>query len=438
MIKTLMTLHEGKLESSSPTSSATKVASSENPPPVIDIEDDPRNQFKCDYCPFKTDHKSQLNLHISGKHSKITPLICCPLCDYKNTSEPEVTTHVQDHHPDTQSYKCDNCESEFNSKAILVKHKVEKHKKISQAIDCPFCNYRNNSELTVTKHIEDKHKETHSCNKCDMTFTSIPNLKAHKAAIHEPKTGEVIEVENVEKEGTSNTNWCLLVGDSHTKSVKTRRIERKLEGNRLRNPAQASPRAGSAYTTTRDWPGALYPDSNLVERVPKLLDERPYNNMIVLTPSNNLKNVEHLDNHEQNELAVQTALETVATVEKAIEKSSTLKSVVIVELPPRADSQRLADLTEFCNFTLRAAAEKSALRNQITIASLDALYEYSEKDIFGSPSSPFFDGIHMRGRHGGHVYTDCIIKAVTAAGMSKTQVTTPSISTSNRYEVLSN
>ena len=86
----------------------------------------------------------------------------------------------------------------------------------------------------------------------------------------------------------------------------------------------------------------------------------------------------------------------------------------------------------------RAAVEKSAHRSQITLASLDTLYDYSEKDIFGSPSSPFYDGIHMRGRHGGQAYTDCIVRAVAAAGISKTQASTPVISTLNRYEVLSN
>ena len=159
-------------------------------------------------------------------------------------------------------------------------------------------------------------------------------MKEHKKAAHQPKTNEVIEIEDTNREGTVNTDWCLPVGDSHTKSVKTRRIERKLKGNGLRNPAQSSPKAASAYTTTRDWPGALYPDNNLAESVPKLLNERAYKSIIVLTPSNNIKNVENMDNNKQNELAVKTALDTVTIVEKA---------AVIVELPPRADSHRLAD-----------------------------------------------------------------------------------------------
>ena len=268
----------------------------------------------------------------------------------------------------------------------------------------------------MTKHIEDKHKERHNCDDCNKEFSSFFDLKEHKKAAHQPKTNKVVEIEDTNREGTVNTDWCLLVGDSHTKSVKTRRIERKLKGNRLRNPAQSSPKAASAYTTTRDWPGALYPDNNLAESVPKLLNEREYKSIIVLTPSNNIKNVENMDNNKQNELAVKTALDTVTTVEKALEDSTTLKTAVIVELPPRADSHRPADLTEFSNFALKAAVDKSALRGQISFASLDTLYSYSEQDIFGSPF--FYDGIHMRGRHGG---TNCIVTAVAAAGLSKNQ-----------------
>ena len=114
---------------------------------------------------------------------------------------------------------------------------------------------------------------------------------------------------------------------------------------------------------------------------------------------------------------VRTAQDTVATVEKL---------------------HRLADLTEFSNFALKAAVKKSTLKSQISLASLDSFYNYSEQDLFGSPNSPFYDGIHMGGRHGGQAHTNCIVTAVAAAGLSKNQITTPEISTSNRYKALSN
>ena len=155
------------------------------------------------------------------------------------------------------------------------------------------------------------------------------------------------------------------------------------------------------------------------ERIPALLKERPYNSLIALTPSNNIKNIENLDNQEQNELAVQTALDTVSIVEKALDDTPTLKKVIIVELPPRADSVRLSELTEFCNFTLKGRIEKSRYHKQITMASLNNVYDYKHDHIFGSPSSQSYDGIHMRGRFGKQAYTDSILSAVEAAGLRR-------------------
>ena len=86
---------------------------------------------------------------------------------------------------------------------------------------------------------------------------------------------------------------------------------------------------------------------------------------IVLTPSNNIKNIENLDKQEQNELAVQTALDTVSIVEKALEETPTLEKVILVELPPRADSLRLSELTEFCNFSLKVRGEKSHYQQKL-------------------------------------------------------------------------
>ena len=221
-----------------------------------------------------------------------------------------------------------------------------------------------------------------------------------------------------------------------------------MTGNCLRNPSASSPREGSAYTTTREWPGAHYPDSNLAERVPALLNERPYNSLIVLTPSNNIKNIENFDNHEQNELAVKTALDTVSIVEKALEDSPSLEKIMIVELPPRADSTRLSEHIEFCNFTLKGRVKNSKYHEQITIANLDNFYDYKYEDIFGFPSSRSYDGIHMMGRHGRHAYTDSILKAVEAAGLRRRrrtsntnttpETTSNTVPTSNMFEVLSN
>ena len=141
-------------------------------------------------------------------------------------------------------------------------------------------------------------------------------------------------------------------------------------------------------------------------------------------------------------MAVSTSLETLAIVEKALNDFPTLEKALIVELPPRADNNRLSELVELANFVLKSAAEKSKHRNQISIVSLDPLYEQSEYEIFGSWSSPKSDGIHMRGRRGSRLYTDCILDGVKSAGLGS--IMTPreaapyNIPTLNMYEVLSN
>ena len=289
-------------------------------------------------------------------------------------------------------------------------------------------------------HNTERPASSFTCNKCSHQFTNQNDLKQHITIVHQRNNSTTPpEVIDIEDSTPPNTDWCLLVGDSHVKTVNRRQIEKSLQGN-LKSPATFSPREGSAYTTTREWPGAYYPDNNLCEQVPKLLAERPYKSMIVLTPSNNIKNLENMDRQKQNELAIQTSADTIAIVEKALAENDTLEKVVVAELPPRTDSFRLDELTEFCNFTLRMAAEKSTWTNQITIASLESLNDYTDNKIFGSPSYYKYDGIHMRGKLGGKVYTSCILAALSAAGLCSTRPTaalthTP---TSNYYEALLN
>ena len=40
------------------------------------------------------------------------------------------------------------------------------------------------------------------------------------------------------------------------------------------------------------------------------------------------------------------------------------------------------------------------------------------EDIFGSPTSPSFDGIHLKGQLGYQLYNECLISAIKAAGIS--------------------
>ena len=247
----------------------------------------------------------------------------------------------------------------------------------------------------------------------------------------------IVEIEDSEDE----PEWSLIIGDSHIKSLNMRKLESALKGKKLSNPASARPSEASAYTTTEYWPNAKYPSSNLEDRVPKLLNEKKYSNLIVLTPLNNIKNIEDMPKDQQDKMTVHTPLETLLIVEKALEDNPTLKKTVIIELPPRTDNDRLSELTEFSNFVLREAADKSKYRNKISIGSLDTMYDYTERDIFGSPNYHKYDGIHMYGKLGRKVFSNCVLAALESAGLTSTEPESSAsspISTSNRFSALSN
>ena len=92
--------------------------------------------------------------------------------------------------------------------------------------------------------------------------------------------------------------------------------------------------------------------------------------MITLAPSNNFKNFENIEKGEQYKMAEHTARETLAIVEKALEKTNSLKKAVIMELPPRANNPRLQSLTEYSNNFLENATRESKYKDQITIGTV--------------------------------------------------------------------
>ena len=390
------------------------------------------NMSSCDQCDKRFNSNTKLKEHKRSTHNK--KLVECPMCDYKRSSETEVTEHVEQSHPEksdelNNQFKCEECHHETDSKSNLESHIRRSHNKESQPVKCPMCNYQNNSVSTLNKHIEERHPEKIECSHCKKDFTSADNLRKHMSDKHKQSSANKVD-------------WGLIIGDSHIKSVQTRRLEKACKGGRLRNPASIKPKTGSAYTTSKYWPNAHFPESNLEERVPKLLSERNYDYMITLTPSNNITNLEGMEYNDQFKMAEETALETLAIVEKALEDSETLKSAVIMELPPRADSVKLQDLSDYCNFVLREAVVNSKHKQKITTGSFDSLYKFSNNDIFGLPSSDRYDGIHLRGDWGSEAFTDCLPAAVRRSrfpsNMSTTTPTLEPISTSNQFQVLSN
>ena len=353
-------------------------------------------------------------------------------------------------------------------------------------IKCTTCNYTASNSDALASHIDTKHKT-----RVGSQASSLPAArpKAGPLPATRPKAGPLPaahskapkfpvsdilpapqEQEEQERPSASQQEqqqnsphpsrvpYTLLVGDSHQKTLKPRLVEKGLRGGRLYAPGYVKPKEHRAYCSSEDWPNARYRKNNYAAKVPELLAQREYTNLIIQAPCNDITNLRNIeDEDEKNALAEQSAFNTLATAEMALKDFPTLERVLVLEQPPRVDG--LEELSSYSKFVLRGAVERSSLRNRIAVRSLNSL-EYTtdqmKVDIFGSPSNSRSDGIHLAGKKGRQLYTDSILTAIQQSGLPGSwrserrsvrrgqdtsrggQQTYAGVVTNNKYSTLSN
>ena len=222
---------------------------------------------------------------------------------------------------------------------------------------------------------------------------------------------------NVEHSRYANLpNW-FLVRDSHLNMVKNWEVENVTKG-RLFSPGSNHPKTSRAYCSTKDWPNAKFPNNNHSEMIPKILSERPFEGGIALCPSNDISNIAQLSQSQQYVMAEQSANNMVGIAERALRDNSSLMKMVLMEYPTRADSTRLNQVVQHANKVLREYVGNSRYKEQILVGNLGNMKFSNPKEMverFGpTNSSPWYDGIHFRGKRGKALYTESIVAAVRA------------------------
>ena len=244
---------------------------------------------------------------------------------------------------------------------------------------------------------------TIKCNNCNFEVESFIDLDKHIVSTH--------------KRPNHKTEDVLLLGDSLTQYLKPRLIEKHLKG-KLFSPCWSRPKEGRAYCSSSNWPNARFPNSSIDRKLPELLAVRPYKGVVMPLPANDLTNIKDLSRKDQFLKAEKSSLNVLAVAEKALRDFPTLKTVLLLEHPPRDDS--LAEVNEYSNSVLRAAAENSTLNDRIKVRALDSLNMASRRDVFGPANgSSWFDGIHLRGKQGSTLFTKDIIADLKDANMTK-------------------
>ena len=298
-------------------------------------------------------------------------------------------------------------------------------------------------EKTVKeKKVEPKSNIQIICDFCEVLTETTNEMETHIKNVHTPPPQPLEPTEptrSVNKE-TANIGNTLLIGDSHIRSMNLKAIE-KVTGGKLYTPGYLGGRRGRAYCSTKDWPEAIFPCSNLTDRVPELLagkerdlmkaghgrvsggapQERIYTNLIMQAPCNDISNLSDIGDQEtQYAMAEQSSKNTILVMEKALKDFPSLKKGVILLRPPRADG--LFDLSEHANFVLRGMAERSTLASMITIASMEELHFTDEEKmvkVFGPNISSKSYGIHMDGEKGKELFTQAIVTGIRSAGLNR-------------------
>ena len=146
------------------------------------------DDYKCEYCDYKTDHKTRLSVHIYRRHTnKEHRCRYNRTCKMLFTSEADMFEHIKSAHPQ-KKYPCHLCPMSFITQSLLNAHLFNKHDdKTVVRYTCKVCGKMFGGLLNLKSHQVMHEKERkHSCEVCGKRFARAAGLRFH-SRIH---TGE--------------------------------------------------------------------------------------------------------------------------------------------------------------------------------------------------------------------------------------------------------
>ena len=172
---------------------------------------------KCDKCDFVTSCQLHLDRHIRLNHKVGTddwntlvpcekcgkfvkkkvlkhhnPKTCgnsrktfrCELCDFKSSLREEISKHRNECHP--LNLSCDYCPKKFRVQDRKDLHVESEHEKSNtREHKCHLCDLSFSSLKNLRFHQNDRHKRYHMCSLCESLHTDKEKMRYHLMVVHE-------------------------------------------------------------------------------------------------------------------------------------------------------------------------------------------------------------------------------------------------------------
>ena len=198
----------------------------------------------------------------------------------------------------------------------------------------------------------------------------------------------------------------LIVGDSNQKFIHENVLYSELSVDKVVTGSVDPKNRG--YCSERSWINAKFPEKNLEEQVPKLLEQTNFNLLVIQSPTNDISNLKG-EKHAKL-LAKKSSTTTLRIAKESLDSFKSLEKVIVMPRPPRCDTEQLQTLNDYSNSCLYS----QSLDKRITIGTMEAFENKKVEDIFGEKRNKP-DYIHLKGKLGAVAYNMAIIQSVHKA-----------------------
>ena len=295
-------------------------------------------------------------------------------------------------------------EALFSGMKVLESHQSHLSQQINDITntDSPS-NPDNEQDAPADKPHQQKKQQMRTCERCDFVVYSDLHIKKHMKIRHGVR------------------DKMLWVADSISSNVDFKNIAEKTGLNI---------KPTKAYTVTKDTPGAKFPEKNFLDVVEKELSVKDYTFLVLGGGTIEITNLNTSITPEADltgfkDEVIESSKKLFSLAECALETHPSLEKVILLRRPPMFDPvstdplelkpqlSRLGDSVFFelwCNsrFKKRIYLGDHQIPNRL---------DNEHNAVFGNPDQDHYDGLHMIGHAGRHVFQESILSILNGAGI---------------------